>query len=212
MAPATDLDRRLSHWDARTPRATLAGVSAPTEVPGVVARALSLSHRQGFMRSSRNETGRLLAALAASRPGTLAELGTGCGVGTAWLLSGKRDDAVVVTAEVDPKLAVQVQALFQDESGVEVVSGDWTVLAAHAPFSLLFVDARDAKESVDAVADLIEPGGMVVLDDFTPSTHWPPIYEGRVDSLREQWLTDERFTSVEVMVTDDSSVVLATRR
>ena len=74
------------------------------------------------------------------------------------------------------------------------------------------MDARDAKESVDAVADLIEPGGMVVLDDFTPSASWPPIYEGRVDSLREQWLTDDRFTSVEVMVTDDSSVILATRR
>lgn len=187
-------------------------MSAPTEVPEIVARALSLSHRQGFLRSSRNETGRLLAALAASRPGTLAELGTGCGVGAAWLLSGKRADASVVTAEVDPKLAAKVQALFKDRPDVEVVSGDWTVLATYAPFSLLFVDARDAKDSVDAVADLIESGGMVVLDDFTPSVHWPPIYEGRVDSLREQWLTDERFTSVEVMVTDDSSVVLATRR
>ena len=188
------------------------GVSAPTEVPSVVARALSLSHRQGFLRSSRNETGRLLAALAASRPGTLAELGTGCGVGAAWLLSGKRKDAVVVTAEVDPRLAAQVQELFEDQPGVEVVAGDWTALAEHAPFSLLFVDARDAKQDVDAIADLIEPGGMIVLDDFTPCTTWPPIYEGRVDSLREQWLTDERFTSVEVMVTDDSSVVLATRR
>jgi predicted O-methyltransferase YrrM len=206
------MDTRLITWDAPRLHARLADVSAPSEVPPVVARALALSHRTGFLRSSRNETGRLLAALAASRPGTLAELGTGCGVGAAWLLSGKRDDAHVVTAEVDPKLAEQVQALFGDEPGVEVVSGDWTVLAAHAPFSLLFVDARDAKESVDALADLIEPGGMVVLDDFTPCTHWPPIYEGRVDSLREQWLSDVRFTTVEVMVTDDSSVVLATRR
>jgi len=187
-------------------------VSAPTEVPSIVARALKLSHRTGFLRSSRNETGRLLAALAASRQGTLAELGTGCGVGAAWLLSGKRDAAVVVTAEVDPALAEQVQHLFDDQPDVEVVSGDWTALAAHAPFSLLFIDARDAKENVDAVADLIEPGGLVVLDDFTPCSTWPPIYAGRVDGLREQWLTDARFTSVEVMVTDDSSVVLATRR
>ncbi len=60
--------------------------------------------------------------------------------------------------------------------------------------------------------DLVEPGGVVVLDDFTPCESWPPIFAGRVDTLREQWLTDERFTAVEVMVTDDSSVVLATRR
>lgn len=187
-------------------------MSAPTEVPPLVARALALSHRQGYLRSSRNETGRLLAALAASRSGLLAELGTGCGVGAAWLASGKHADARVITAELDPKLASSVQKLFADVDDVQVVSGDWTELALHAPFSLLFIDARDAKESVDAVADLLETGGMVVLDDFTPTTSWPPIFDGRVDTLREQWLTDRRFTAVEVMVTDDSSVVLATRR
>ncbi len=53
---------------------------------------------------------------------------------------------------------------------------------------------------VDAVVDLVEPGGIVVLDDFTPCESWPPITYGRVDTLREQWLTDERFTAVEVMV------------
>jgi hypothetical protein len=52
----------------------------------------------------------------------------------------------------------------------------------------------------------------VVLDDFTPCAQWPPVYEGRVDVMREQWLTDGRFTAVEVMVTDDASVVLAARR
>jgi len=206
------MSRILGHTRPPGDCARLSAVSAPSEVPPVVARALALSHRQGYLRSSRNETGRLLAALAASRSGVLAELGTGCGVGAAWLVSGKHADARVITVELDPALATSVQKLFADEPGVRVVSGDWTELALHAPFSLLFVDARDAKKSVDSVADLIETGGMVVLDDFTPTTSWPPIFDGRVDTLREQWLTDERFTAVEVMVTDDSSVVLATRR
>jgi predicted O-methyltransferase YrrM len=187
-------------------------VSAPTEVPAVVREALALSGEQGYLRSSRTETGRLLATLAASRPGTLAELGTGCGVGTAWLASGKHDDARVVTVEIEPTLAERVRDLFAGESDVEVIAGDWTTLATYAPFSLLFVDVRDAKESPDSVADLIEPGGMVVLDDFTPSTSWPPIFEGRVDVLREMWLTDERFTAVDVMVAPDASVIVATRR
>ena len=51
---------------------------------------------------------------------------------------------------------------------------------------------------VDSVADLVE-GGIVVLD-FTPCEMWAPITYGRVDTLREQWLTDDRFTAVEVMV------------
>ena len=187
-------------------------MSAPTEVPPLVARALDLSRTQGYLRSSRTETGRLLRALAASRRGTLAELGTGCGVGSAWLASGIGDDARVVTAELDDSLAAKVQDLFADEPRVEVVAGDWTALADRAPFSLLFVDVRDAKQSVDPVADLMEPGGVVVLDDFTPCDTWPPVYEGRVDVLRESWLTDARFVSVEVMVAADASVILAARR
>jgi predicted O-methyltransferase YrrM len=187
-------------------------VSAPSDLPPVVSRALDLSGRLGFFSSTRHETGRLLAALAASRTGTLAEFGTGCGVGSAWLASGMTERSRVVTAEVSRSLATQVRELFAAEDRVEVVAGDWSVLERYAPFALLFVDVRDAKRSPDAVADLIEPGGMVVLDDFTPCASWPPVYEGRVDVTREHWLVDERFTAVEVMVSADSSVVIAVRR
>ena len=47
----------------------------------------------------------------------------------------------------------------------------------------------------EAIADLLQPGGIVVLDDFVPSVHWPPIVDGQVDVVREQWLTDERFAA-----------------
>jgi predicted O-methyltransferase YrrM len=118
----------------------------------------------------------------------------------------------VVTAEVAPRLAAEVATLFAADDRVEVVAGDWSALDQFAPFALLFVDVRDAKQSPDGIADLMEPGGMVVLDDFTPCASWPPVYAGRVDVMREQWLTDERFTSVEVMVSTDSSVVVAVHR
>jgi hypothetical protein len=52
----------------------------------------------------------------------------------------------------------------------------------------------------------------VVLDDFTPCEVWPPIFHGRVDTLREEWLTDERFTTVEVMVASDAATLIATKR
>jgi predicted O-methyltransferase YrrM len=187
-------------------------VSAPSDLPAVVSRALELSGRLGYFSSTRHETGRLLAALAASRTGTLAEFGTGCGVGSAWLASGMNQQSRVVTAEVAPRLAAEVATLFAADDRVEVVAGDWSALDQFAPFALLFVDVRDAKQSPDGIADLMEPGGMVVLDDFTPCASWPPVYAGRVDVMREQWLTDERFTSVEVMVSTDSSVVVAVHR
>ncbi len=188
-------------------------MSAPPEVPDVVERAFDVARRRGFVSFCRNETGRLLAALAASRAGTMAEFGTGTGVGTAWLRSGLRAGTAIVTAELDPKLAGAAAEIFADDRQVEVLAADWSTLEDRGPFSLLFLDAREPKDSgPDAVADLLEPGGMVVLDDFTPCASWPPVYGGRVDTLREQWLLDERFTTVEVMVAADTSVLIATKR
>lgn len=188
-------------------------MSAPPQLPEIVQAALSLSGRRGFVSSTRSETGRLLAALAASRSGVLAECGTGCGVGSAWLSSGAREGTRIVTAERDPGLATAVAELFTDVPAVEVFEADWTTLTEHGPFSLLFLDVREAKSSGrDVVANAVEPGGYVVLDDFTPCQTWPPMYSGRVDTVRQEWLTDDRFTSVEVMVASDAAVLLGCRR
>ncbi|MBZ5737145.1 O-methyltransferase [Nocardioides mangrovi] len=188
-------------------------MSAPPDLPEIVQRAFDVSRKAGYVSFCRNETGRLLAALAATRKGTMAEFGTGCGVGTAWLRSGVRGDARILTAELNEKLADAAAEIFTDDPQVEVRSADWSTLLDQGPFSLLFLDSGEPTEvGVDSVADLLEEGGIVVLDDFTPCEQWPPVSYGRVDTLREQWLTDDRFTAVEVMVAPDASVVLATRR
>lgn len=188
-------------------------MSAPPELPEIVARAFDVSRKAGYVSFCRNETGRLLAALAATRGGTMAEFGTGCGVGTAWLRSGMRPGARILTAELNARLATSAQEIFTDDPAVEVFQADWSTLGSKGPFSLLFLDTSGTESvRVDAVADLVEPGGIVVLDDFTPCESWPPIHSGRVDTLREEWLTDERFTAVEVMIAPDASAVIATRR
>lgn len=189
-----------------------AGVSSPPDLPPLVRRALRMSLERGYVHASRSETGRLLATLAATRSGTIAECGTGCGVGAAWLRSGAPKDTRVITAELDPGLAHGVMEMFADDD-IDVIHADWTLLAAHAPFSLLFLDAGSAKAAPrEELIDLVEQGGMIVLDDFVPCAGWPPIVGGRVDNLRLQWLADERFTSVEVMVAEDTSVIVAVRR
>ncbi len=188
-------------------------MSAPPDVPPVVSRAFDVTRRNGYVSFCRNETGRLLAALAATRVGTLAEFGTGTGVGTAWLRSGVRAGARILTAELDPRLAGAAAEIFVDDPQVEVVAADWSTLRDEGPFSLLFLDAREPEESdADTVVDLVEPGGVVVLDDLTPCESWPPVRAGRVDVLRERWLVDDRFTTAEVMVAPDTSVLIATKR
>jgi predicted O-methyltransferase YrrM len=137
-------------------------------------------------------------------------------VGTAWLRSGIREDARILTAELEPRLADAAATIFADDDRVEVLAVDWSTLRDKGPFSLLFLDAREPVDSrdggADTIIDLVEPGGVVVLDDFTPCSSWPPVFDGRVDVLREQWLTDERFTTAEVMVAPDASVLIATKR
>lgn len=188
-------------------------MSAPPDRPALVERAFDVSRRHGYVSFCRNETGRLLAALAATRSGILAEFGTGCGVGTAWLRSGVHANGHILTAELDPQLARGAAEIFAGDDQVEVVAADWSTLRDRGPFSLLFLDAKEPKQSgPDAVVDLMEPGGIVVLDDFTPCASWPPVYAGRVDALRETWLIDERFVSAEVLVASDAAALIATKR
>jgi predicted O-methyltransferase YrrM len=189
-------------------------MSAPLELPQIVTRAFDVARRAGFVSFCRNETGRLLATLAATRTGTMAEFGTGTGVGTAWLRSGLRDtETKILTAELDPNLARAATAMFAGDDQVEVFSADWASLATRGPFSLLFLDSGIPDEvTPEKIVDLVEPGGVVVLDDFLPSESWPPVAYGRVDWLRELWLTDDAFTTVDLMVASDASVLVATRR
>ena len=149
-----------------------------------------------------------------SRPGAQGlRGGPGSGSGTAWLRSGVPAGARILTAELDPRLAGAAQQIFADADQVDVLAADWSTLRDKGPYSLLFLDSGTPSEvGVESIVDLVEPGGIVVLDDFIPCESWPPITGGRVDSLREEWLTDERFTTVEVMVAPDASALIATRR
>jgi predicted O-methyltransferase YrrM len=181
--------------------------------PPLVTRALDDSRAKGFTLSCTPDVGRLLAVLAAARPaGRIAESGTGCGVSTAWLHSGLGASATLVTVDRDPDRAEGAQRLFAGDDRVRVLIGDWRLLEQHAPFDLLFCDGGGKRDDPDAVVELLAPGGMLVLDDFTPSTSWPPIYQGSVDDLRLTYLTHPWLSATEVAVAPDQAVVLATRK
>jgi predicted O-methyltransferase YrrM len=74
-------------------------------MPLLVRQAVARAHEAGFSYSRDPEVGRLLAALAAHLPveARVLELGTGTGVGTAWITFGllPRTDVTVIPVEID---------------------------------------------------------------------------------------------------------------
>jgi predicted O-methyltransferase YrrM len=175
-----------------------------------------------FERSSIPEVGRLLGVLAASRPrGRLAEIGTGTGVGAAWVASSMGPEATLVTVEADDERAAACERLFAGHPQVRVLHGDWhEVLPPDAPFDLLFFDGGGYKrsppgqmraESERALELVAAPGGFVVMDNLTPEHLWPADGPTWPDALREFWLGSDALTATEVLTTEDSSAILAVK-
>jgi predicted O-methyltransferase YrrM len=173
-------------------------------LPLLVEQALALAERTGFTRSCSAETGRLLRVLAGQR-GRLrvAEIGTGCGVGSAWLLAGLPPEVPFLTVEIDPERAAAAAELLAADGQARVLRGDWReVLPAEAPFDLLFADGGRAKEH-DELVGLLSPGGTLVLDDLTPGRTGP-------DPVRELWIAHPRVVAVELQVSSRESVIVGT--
>jgi predicted O-methyltransferase YrrM len=174
-----------------------------------------------FERSSIPEVGRLLSVLAASRPrGRLAEIGTGTGVGAAWVASSMGPEASFVTVEADHERAAACERLFAEHPQVRVLHGDWhEVLPPEAPFDLLFFDGGGYKRSPpqqmraesEQALELVAAGGMVVMDNLTPEHLWPPDSPDWPDALRAYWLGGA-LVATEVLTTPESSAIVAVKR
>jgi hypothetical protein len=172
-----------------------------TDLPPLVERAVDLARREGFANSCRPEHGRLLYALAAGA-GRIGETGTGCGVGLAWLASGARPGTRLFSVELDAERAFLTAGLFADQPQVTVFQGK----SGGNP---------EAPEAPEAPADpeaLLRPGGTLVIDDLTPASTWPPLFEGRPDPARMHWLTHPAVDAAELRLAPDLAALVATRR
>jgi predicted O-methyltransferase YrrM len=175
-----------------------------------------------FERSSIREVGRLLAFLVSRRPGgRCAEIGTGTGVGSAWIVSALGSEGSLVTVELDAERAAAAGRLFSDYPNVRVLAGDWhELLSAEAPFDLLFFDGGNWKRrpadhmraESERALELVAAGGTVVMDDLTPEHLWSQDQPDWPDALREYWLGHDGLVSTEILTTPETSAILAVKR
>jgi len=157
--------------------------------------------------------GRFLAMLAAGAS-SIGELGTGSGVGTAWMASALPPDGRLVTVEIDARQAEAVRPLFAADHRVEVITGDARAeVAGRGPFDLLFADSgiRD-HEAFDRLVDLLKVGGRIVMDDVTPAAARAQAAPQQAQDLKRSFFASPRLVSTEVVLTDlANSLLVGTR-
>lgn len=177
-------------------------------VPHLVAKAEELARLGGFTSSCGRRTGSLLSTLAAATSGRILELGSGCGVGSAWLASGMRGGSRLTTIELDRDRHEAVASLFAGLDDVAALHGDWRRALEGGPFDLAFVDVGEAKDAgSDRVISSMSVGGVILLDDFTPG----PLFRGEFDERWHRWMRDPRLVSCELVLEPDTVAIVATR-
>ena len=125
----------------------------------------------GFTMMSDLLTGNLLATLASSKPGgRLLELGTGVGLGTAWLLSGMDEGAKLETVEVNPDLAKIAREHLGSDERLTIHTENGLVFLNRVQgqsFDLIFADAKPGKiDQPELALNLVAPGGFYIIDDL----------------------------------------------
>lgn len=156
--------------------------------PPVLAAIQAETARLGFSMASEPKTGALLTVLAAAKPGgRLLEIGTGTGIGTAWLLAGMDASARLDTVDTDPAVLEVARRHLGGDARVAFRLEDGGAFLARADpdtYDLVYADAWPGKFThLDAALACVRQGGFYVIDDLLPQANWPDGHAGKVDAL-----------------------------
>lgn len=143
----------------------------------------------------------------------VGETGTGTGAGLAWMASAANRGVRFISYELDPSRAAAASELFENQANVEVVCGDAASIFERGPFDLLVHDGgpgsgkSPGSTPIDPPA-ILRPGGTMTVDDYTPTSTWPPRFGAMVDESRVHWLEHPVLRSTEVRVAPDLAVIV----
>ena len=193
-----------------------ASVPGSVVLPGAVEAAYQRAAEAGFTLSCEPGVGALLSVLAASVPedGQVLELGTGTGVGLAWIVAGlgARDDVDVVSVDIDDSVqAIARRATWPTSVRFEI--GDGALLVGTlGTFDLIFADAPGGKiVGLDATIDALAPGGVLVVDDMDLSRHEDPELREALARVRERILSHEALWCAELDYSSGVIIAIRTR-
>ena len=183
-----------------------------TYIPQLVQSCKELAERKGFENSCTDEAGRLLSVLAGQvTKGKILEIGTGYGVGSAWILSAIAPTIQFISVDLE-KEKIQATAAQIQHQQAEFICGDWKEAIAEGPFQFIFADAAAAKAiEGELLFNTLAEGGMLFMDDFTPEEYFPIEWQGKPDKVREYWLNHSGLRATEIYLTPTTAAILATK-
>ena len=170
----------------------------------------------GFALASEPKTGSLLRALAASKPGgKFLEIGTGTGVGTAWLLAGMDAHSRLTSVDSDPKVLEIARRHLGHDSRVtfRLVDGaTFLEQSAQQQFDLIYADAGPGKFThLDLALSLLKVGGIYFTDDLLPQASWPEGHAPKVPALITELETRPGFVATKLAWASGLMILVRTR-
>ncbi|MCZ2481620.1 methyltransferase domain-containing protein [Aquirufa nivalisilvae] len=132
----------------------------------------------GFSMASDVLTGSLLRTLAASKPASnFLELGTGTGLSTSWMLDGMDQKSSLTSIDNDDAFLSIAREYLGSDSRLELVNSDgedWVMSHLSHRYDFIFADTWHGKYLLlDEVLNMLNPGGIYVIDDMIEQANWP---------------------------------------
>jgi len=156
----------------------------PAALPAIEKETEAL----GFPMGSEAKTGCLLRTLAATKPaGAFLELGTGTGIGTAWILAGMDhysrltsiDNDATVMAVARRHLGHDPRVTFHTTDGAQFLE-----TLRGQQFDFIFADTWPGKyDHLEEALRLVKPGGLYIIDDLLPQPSWPDGHAAKATAL-----------------------------
>lgn len=187
---------------------------APIGVPPAYERILARSRELEFTMNSDVLTGSLLRTLAAAKPaGRMLELGTGCGLGTSWLLDGMDSASTLVSLDTDSRVqAIASEALGGDRRlTLRLQDGGEFLEMCRDQFDLIYADAWPGKYThLEHALRVLKAGGIWIGDDMLPQPNWPEGHGANAAALLQHFDRLEDFVVAKLHWS--TGLIIAVRR
>lgn len=159
-----------------------------TRIPAVLDAILRDTQKLGFKMGSKPQTGALLRTLVASKPkGFFLELGTGTGIGTAWLLSGMDAESRLDTVEIDSNVSDVARRHLGKDPRITFHSADgidFLKKPSGPKYDFIYADTWPGKFThLELALSLLRVGGIYFIDDLLPQPAWPAEHASKISML-----------------------------